>query len=71
MVTLNTVCNSLAAYVPSSQGQLDTEASISVYVNAKPQLSNEEVITGTRKDLAVEPLYEINVLQGPSTMFRI
>lgn len=70
MVNLNTVSNRLAAYIHSSEGQLDIKTAISVYVNAQPQTSNEEVITGMKEDLPIESLYEINVLQGPSTLLR-
>lgn len=70
MVTLNTVRNSLAAYTPSSKALLDVKTAISVYVDADPQLSNEEVINRVREDLPVESLYETNVIQGPSTLFR-
>lgn len=71
MVTLDTVCNSLAAYGSSSEDRLDTQVATLVHINAESQPGNEEAITGEREDLPVESLCEINVFQGPFILFCI
>ena len=71
MSSLVSIRSQLAAYEPATKVQIGIKSAMGMFINAEPQLSNAECISGLREDLPPTVLYSPDALQGPATLHRL
>jgi hypothetical protein len=71
MTSLASIRSQLAAYEPATNVQIGIKSALAMFVNAEPQLENDECISGIREDLPPNVLYSPDALQGPATLHRL
>lgn len=71
MVTLEYIHKSINACKHTSQSLCNVKPANSLYSDADPQPSKEDIIIILREELFVEILYKIEILSGPVVLFRL
>jgi hypothetical protein len=68
MSSLASIRSQLEAYEPATNVQIGIMSAMRMFINAEPQLSNAECVSGLREDLPPTVLYSPDALQGPETL---
>jgi hypothetical protein len=71
MSSLASIRSQLAAYEPATDVQIGIKSAMRMFINAEPQLSNAECVSGLLEDLPPTVLYSPDALQGPATLHRL
>jgi hypothetical protein len=71
MSSLASIRAQFAAFEPVTTIQIEIKSAMAVFINAEPQLSDDDCIAGIREDLPPNVLYASDALQGPSTLHRL
>jgi hypothetical protein len=71
MSSFASIRSQLAAYEPETNVQIGIKSAMGMFINAEPQLSNAECISGLREDLPPTVLYSPDALKGPATLHRL
>jgi hypothetical protein len=71
MSSLASIRSQLAAYEPITNVKIGIKSAMGMFINAEPQLSNAECISGLLEDLPPTVLYSPDALKGPATLHRL
>lgn len=71
MSSLASIRSQLADYEPATNVQIGIKSAMGIFINAEPQLSNAECVSGLREDLPPTVLYSPDALQGPAILHRL
>jgi hypothetical protein len=71
MSSLASIRSQLATYEPATNVQIGIKSAMGMFINAEPQLSNAECISGLCEDLPPTVLYSPDALQGPATLHSL
>jgi hypothetical protein len=71
MTTITSIRSQFTAYEPATMEQTEIKAVMAVYLNADPQISDEECITGLREDLPPSLLYSWKSTGGTTILHRL
>jgi hypothetical protein len=69
--SLSSIRSQLAAYETATNVQIGIKSAMEMFINAEPQLSNAECISGLREDLPPTVLYSSEALQGRATLHHL
>jgi hypothetical protein len=71
MSSLASIRAKFAAFEPVTKIQIEIKSAMAVFINAEPQLGDDDCIAGIREDIPPNVLYASDALQGPSTLHRL
>jgi hypothetical protein len=71
MSSLDSIRTQFTANDPAIVEQIETKAMLAVYINAEPQIRDDECISGLREDLPPSLLYSGKAVSGATILHRL